>query len=164
MIRLERILVATDFSDPARTALDYGRELARQFGASLQVLNVAPSLAASMTPALYPLAMPDMQKDVEDASRQQLDALLTEDDRVDLHATAVVRTSASPATAIVEYARDARSDIIVVGTHGRGGVSHLLLGSVAERVGRMAHCPVLMVRHPEREFVRPGAVAGVAPS
>ena len=104
--------------------------------------SLARSLAASMTRALYPLAMPDMQKDVDDAARQPLNALLTEDDRVDLHATAVVCTAASPATAIVEDARDARVGVIVVGTHGRGGMSHLLLGSVADRVGRTAHCPV----------------------
>ena len=54
----------------------------------------------------------------------------------------------TPAGSIVEYAGGNDIDLIVMGTHGRGGMSHLFMGSVAERVVRMAHCPVLTVRHP----------------
>jgi nucleotide-binding universal stress UspA family protein len=162
MIRLTRVLVATDFSDPARSALDYGRELARHFGATLHVLHVTSDLAATIGTEHYLTGLPEMQKQVDDAARQQLDALLTDDDRLDLQAKAVVRSSGATAATIVDYAREARIDAIVLGTHGRGGVSHLLMGSVAERVVRTAPCPVLTVRHPEREFVRPGVIPGVA--
>jgi nucleotide-binding universal stress UspA family protein len=58
----------------------------------------------------------------------------------------------------VQYARDESIDLIVMGTHGRGPFSHLLMGSVAERVVRAAPCPVLTVRHPEHEFVGPDAL------
>jgi nucleotide-binding universal stress UspA family protein len=64
-----------------------------------------------------------------------------------------VLASNAPATAIVEYANEEGVDLIVLGTHGRGAVAHLLVGSVAERVVRTAPCPVLTVRHPEHEFV-----------
>jgi nucleotide-binding universal stress UspA family protein len=72
--------------------------------------------------------------------------------------------SDSPAEEIADYARDASIELIVVGTHGRTGVSHLLVGSVAERVVRTAPCPVLTVRHPEHEFVVPDAKAAVTPA
>ena len=60
-----------------------------------------------------------------------------------------------PFVEIIRYAREQDVDCIVLGTHGRSGLSHLLLGSVAERVVRKAPCPVLTVRHPEHEFVMP---------
>jgi nucleotide-binding universal stress UspA family protein len=70
-------------------------------------------------------------------------------------AKAIVITSSSPAQSIVDYARDNQIDLIVMGTHGRGGAPAFLIGSVAERVVRTAPCPVLTVRHPERDFMRP---------
>jgi nucleotide-binding universal stress UspA family protein len=83
------------------------------------------------------------------------------DDLLALRAKAVIVTSNVPADAIVEYAKDFGVNLIVVGTHGRGVVAHLLLGSVAERIVRIAPCPVLTVRHPEREFVLPDVVLEV---
>ena len=62
------------------------------------------------------------------------------------------------ATDIVEYARSESIDLIVMGTHGRGALRHLLMGSVAERVVRWAPCPVLTVRAHERDFVQPDAL------
>jgi nucleotide-binding universal stress UspA family protein len=75
--------------------------------------------------------------------------------------SAIVRSNA-PAPAIVDYAQRRKADLIVMGTHGRGGGAHLLMGSVAERVVRTAPCPVLTVRYPEHEFVRPDALVAVA--
>jgi nucleotide-binding universal stress UspA family protein len=63
---------------------------------------------------------------------------------------------------IVGYAKENDVDLIIMGTHGRGAIAHLLMGSVAERVVRTAPCPVLTVRHPEHEFVLPDALAAVA--
>jgi len=67
----------------------------------------------------------------------------------------VLETSDNPADAIIEYAKSANVDLIVIGTHGRGTMAQLLVGSVAERVVRTAGCPVLTVKHPEHEFVVP---------
>jgi K+-sensing histidine kinase KdpD len=69
----------------------------------------------------------------------------------------VLDTSDQPAEAITRYATSEDVDLIVMGTQGRSGLSHLLAGSVAERVVRHAPCPVLTVRHPEHEFVVPDA-------
>jgi nucleotide-binding universal stress UspA family protein len=103
-----------------------------------------------------------VQQEIERGARQQLDALLTDEDRQTLHATTDVIPHNTPAFAIVDYAKSNRVNLIVLGTHGRGALSHVFMGSVAERVVRMAPCPVLTVRHPEHEFVFPDALVAVS--
>ncbi len=149
MIALKNVLVATDFSESSDQALAYGRDLARTFGARLHVLHIAENLMATSVADYYPAGFPEMQLEVEGAARTRVEALVTAEDRAQLKAVAVVRTSAAPAAAIVEYAKEGSIDLIVMGTHGRGMVSRLLMGSVAERVVRLAPCPVLTVRKPE---------------
>src|SRR4029453_11201549 len=107
---------------------------------------------------------PSLQRELEAGARQQLEAVISPEDRERRRARGIVLTSNSPAAAIVEEAEEEGVDLIVLGTHGRGAIGHLLVGSVAERVVRTASCPVLTVRHPEHEFVvaeppAPGAVA-----
>ena len=162
MIRLKTVLVATDFGESSEAALTYGRDLARAFDATLHVLHIVQNVYTVWGTEAYISVLPDLQRDVEDAARVRLEALLSDEDRMALHATAVVRTSSAPAAAIVEYAHDAKIDLIIMGTHGRGAVAHMLMGSVAERVVRTAPCPVLTVRHPEREFVLPDALVRLA--
>lgn len=163
MISLKRVLVATDFSEPSTAALAYGRELARTFGATLTVIHVVEDLAAAlMDVPMFP-EFGRLQMEAEASARTRVNDLLSEEDRQALHATALALTAPSPASAIASYARDAmpRVGIIIMGTHGRGGMAHLVMGSVAERVVRMAPCPVLTVRHPQYEFVWPDALQTV---
>lgn len=162
MIALKHILVATDFGAAADAALAYGRELARAFGAQIDVLHVADNvLTRGFGADGYVAAYADLQRDIEEAALGQLDALLSREDRTDLRARTILRTSNSPAYAITEYARDEKIDLVIMGTHGRRPLAHLLMGSVAERVVRTAPCPVLTVRHPEHEFVKPDALVAV---
>src|SRR5262245_5920913 len=154
MIALKRILVPTDFGEPADAALNYARALARNFGASIDVLHVAEDVTTRMFAGEIYVAMPHtVQKEVEDAARKQLDDRLIDNDPEPLPVRRVVFVSNAPAASIVTYAKDVGADLIVMGTHGRGPMAHLLMGSVAERVVRLAPCPVLTVRHPEHEFV-----------
>lgn len=163
MIVLKRILVATDFSEASDAALEYGRQLARQFGASLDVLHVATELATSLlAPQGFTIDLERLQRDTEEAARHRLGELISDEDRQDLHARTAVRTAGKPAAEIIAYAQQERCDVIVVGTHSRSGLHHLLLGSVAERVVRLAPCSVLTVRHHQRDFVRPDALERVA--
>jgi nucleotide-binding universal stress UspA family protein len=163
MISLQRILVPTDFDEAAEAALGYARALARQFGATITVLHVADNvLSGSVGIEGYVGAFPDFQRSIEEAARRRLDALLDDEDRRELGATAVLRTSNAPALVISTFARDHDIDLIVMGTHGRGAMAHLLMGSVAERVVRLSPCPVLTVKHPEHEFIRPDALVQVA--
>jgi len=163
MIALKKILVATDFSEPSDAALAYGRELARTFGASLTVVHVVDNILtrAYGTDGVV-LVDPELQREIETSAQRQVDSLLFDEDRQALGAVGLVITSTSPSAAIVTYAHDASVDLIVMGTHGRGAIAHLLMGSVAERVVRIAPCPVLTVRHPEHDFVLPDALVAVA--
>jgi nucleotide-binding universal stress UspA family protein len=143
-----QILVATDFSEPSEAALRYGRQLARTLGAQLHLLHVVDDLAQRYVLDDVVELPPGLQADVELAAQNELERLLGHDDRRELRAVAELRTSSSPAACIVDYARASGIDLIVMGTHGRGGLTHMLLGSVAERVVRTAPCAVLVVRHP----------------
>jgi len=163
MIVMKRILVATDFGEAAAAALSYGRELARTFGASLDVLHVGANIMGrGLGAEAFAVDSVGLQREFETASRKQLEALISEEDRTMLGAKPVFIVSNSPALAIVRYASESKTDLILLGTHGRDGMAHLLMGSVAERVVRLAPCPVLTVRHPEREFVLPDALVAVA--
>ncbi len=162
MIALKRVLVATDFGDAAAAALEYGRELARTFGGQMHVLHVVDSLAGRYPMDMYPGGFAELQADVERDAAKQLRALLTDEDVKQLGAVSVIRSSNTPAVTITRYAKEAGIDLIVMGTHGRGALSHALLGSVAERAVRSAPCPVLTVRHPEHEFLAPDALIPVA--
>jgi nucleotide-binding universal stress UspA family protein len=145
MIRLNNVLVAVNFDETSAVALRYARSLAGNFGARLHVLHVMENLF------LRPMA--NDPRAIEAGTTTRLLASLTDDDRKSLHAVAVVRKSDEPAEEIVKYAQSEDIDLIVMGTHGRPGFAHLLMGSVAEKVVRSAPCPVLTLRHPEREFV-----------
>jgi nucleotide-binding universal stress UspA family protein len=163
MMNLKHILVATDFGEASGTALAYGREFARRFGATLHVLHVVDDVAARVDLAGgLPPDIGQIQADFEERARHDLDALVEEEDRRVLNARVVLLTSAVPERAIVSYASDEHIDLIVMGTHGRGPVAHLFMGSVAERVVRRGPCPVLTVRHPEHEFVHPDALEVIA--
>ena len=163
MITLKNILVATDFGEAADNALTYGRELATRFGATLHVLHVAANLSINALGAeSYAAIAPQLQEELEESTRKQLDELLIDSDRSGPATKRAILTSSSPASAIVDYARDNNIELIVMGTHGRGALAHLIMGSVAERVVRLASCPVLTVRHPQHEFVRPDTLAAVA--
>ena len=162
MIALKHVLVATDFGEASAAALAYGRELARTFNAALHVLHVADDVYVRLGGDAYVAVLPELQKDIEQTAHRQLDELLIDNDQPPLTVKKVVVTSAATAACIVQYARDHAIDLIVVGTHGRGVVAHLLMGSVAERVVRTGPCPVLTVRHPEHEFVVPDALIAAA--
>jgi universal stress protein A len=139
--------VATDFSEAADAALDYARSLAGRFDASLHVIHVVePSSAVSMmsnevfiseTPGIYDLLMQE--------ALAKLAARVLPSDRERYHATSEVITGQAAAS-IIGVAVDIEADLIVVGTHGRTGLAHLIMGSVAESVVRHALCPVLTVR------------------
>jgi len=156
MILLKTILVAIDFGPASTAALTYGRELASSFGAQLLVTNVAGNVLTRPYAGGDGISFvdPALQRTLEADARGRLELVLSNEDREQRRSRAIVLASNSPAAAIVEYAEEEGVDLIVLGTHGRGGVAHLLLGSVAERVVRTAPCPVLTVRHPEHEFVR----------
>jgi len=142
-----RILVPTDFSPPSSAALAMAKALAAQFGASIHMIHVLhdPYATAAYASDVYGYLPAGLRETWQREAQTHLDAQLAPAERAQFRAATRV-IFGTPARAIVDYANENAIDLIVMGTHGRGGVAHLLLGSVAERVVRTADCPVLTVR------------------
>jgi nucleotide-binding universal stress UspA family protein len=141
-----RILVPTDFSETADAALVYAKALAAKLGASLHLVHVFQDPAAIVfTPETYTAPPAELRDRALDEAWDQLhDRLDPQEHKRFAGTRAVVEGLA--ALEIVRYAGTHGIDLIVMGTHGRRGVAHLFLGSVAEHVIRTAGCPVLTVR------------------
>src|SRR4029453_947534 len=123
MVVLKRILVATDFGEAAAVALNYGRELARRFGASLDVLHVCDNaVARGFGPDGITIDYPKLQRELEASAERQLGVLLDEEDRTTLKVKAIVAVAACPDLAIVEHATQSKADLILMGTRGRGAI------------------------------------------
>jgi nucleotide-binding universal stress UspA family protein len=148
MIALKRILVPYDFSETSAAAVKYGVGLARNFGARLYFLHVGDR-AQSDVDTEFPIGLAGA---VEDAVRERLLRIVSPQEQAEFRPELAVRPGA-PAAEIVRYAKTQDIDLIVMGTHGRGFVGHVMMGSVAEKVVRTAPCPVLTVRNPNRAFV-----------
>ena len=148
-MKIEKILVATDFSETSQAALEYAKELARSAGAALVVLHVEED------PILNAVSTDQSYRDEADAKTlQRLQTLIESQEQQRLRAEfAVVHGNAF--VEIVRYARDHGVGMIVLGTHGRTALAHMILGSVAENVVRTAECPVLTVRHPKLRYQAP---------
>ena len=160
MINLKTILVPSDFSECSDAALRYGLELARRFNADLHLLHVVQD-PVTQPWAAEGFSVPVFEVVDEWRARavERLAAAVPEADRARVTIVSVVAT---PYAEILDYAAGHGVDLIVMGTHGRSGVSHLLLGSIAERVVRRAPCPVLTVRQPQHGFVEAEALVAVA--
>jgi nucleotide-binding universal stress UspA family protein len=141
---IKRIVVATDFSDLASEAVETAVAFAHDSGATLDLVHVASELAFAVPPPMEMVTVPfDMAGAVRDAGER----LSAEEKRVRARGVTcegnVLVGRAD--TQIVEHADKTGSDLIILGTHGRSGLPHALLGSVAEKVVQHAHCPVLTV-------------------
>ena len=149
---LRRILVPTDLSDFAALALRYAAMIRERAGSQLTLLYADETyLPVDLLEAPLGFYLESAPK-----SREKLQAKFDEYAKAQIGGkfeTIVVQDS--PARAILNTAQSMHPDLIIMGTHGRSGLVHVLLGSVSERVVRKAPCPVLTVRHPEHEFVHP---------
>lgn len=140
---IRHILVAHDLNDTSDAALEYALNLARPLGARVTVLHAyeIPSLGA---PEVLILAT-DWTKQIGVIARERLDKIVTSARATGMAVAAEVREGSAWRT-IDAFAREGAVDLVVVGSHGRHGLPHALLGSVAEKVVRTAPCPVLVVR------------------
>ncbi|MEZ6125611.1 MAG: universal stress protein [Planctomycetaceae bacterium] len=156
MITLNRILVPTDFSEFSRRAMDYACAMASRFESELHLLHISPA-AEMLIPEAAALGAENLvghSEALEQAAKAQLDRLPPggwENGKPIIRATRI----GAPFLEIVQYARDEEIDLIVLGTHGRSGLMHLLMGSVAENVVRKAPCPVMTVKPEGHQFVMP---------
>jgi nucleotide-binding universal stress UspA family protein len=155
VIDLHQVLVPTDFSQCSKSALDYGLALADRFGARLHLLHVVQDLALFI-PDMVMVAPPVAPSvtELKQAARAAFDRVIA-DNKLDPATLVCEVREGAPFYEILEYAKEANIDLIVMGTHGHTGLAHVLLGSVTAKIIRQAPCPVLTVRHPEHEFVHP---------
>lgn len=151
MINLKSILVATDFSDQASAAVRYAAEFARLFEAetvACHVLEPAKVVLPGVTGTTEAGGV-----DVEASNaRDQVEQLLTESGTPRFR---VLIEKGNPSAEIIRAARNEGVDLIVLSTHGRTGMSHMIMGSTAENVVRLAPCPVLVVRDGKHAFQHP---------
>jgi universal stress protein A len=156
MIQLKQILHPTDFSEHSAEATKYACALVEQFQAELHLLHVVEKLGSTIPEAVIEMAsaLDDYLEKAEIKALEKLSHVLDPTWEKGRQVTLATRLG-SPFVNIIEYAREHQIDLIVMGTHGRTGLSHVLIGSVAERVVRMAPCPVLTVRPYGHQFVLP---------
>lgn len=143
----KRILCPVDFSDPVEVILKTAVELVEHFGSELLLFH-AYELPGYTLPEGSIVASPRMLQDLADRVDVHLAEWKRKAESLGAVNVATAKSIGEPASRIVDFAREGSFDVIVMGTHGRTGVRHALLGSVAERVVRHSRCPVLVV-HPE---------------
>ena len=142
-----RVLAATDFSDPSLPAIEAGVTESRRFDTDLVIvhsIDVLPIIMPAVEGVAYPALPPGTNDHIKEASRKELDNCVRR-----YNAKSGVLYEGEAAAGIVQTAADLPARQIIVGTHGRSGLSRLALGSVAEAVLRSAPCSVLVVRMPQ---------------
>ena len=155
MIRLAKLLVPTDFSEDSEQAARYAVELAKRFQAEIHCVHVVDIPADLLSTSDYYMTGPSegFLDQIREESKKNLEAFA----KKNLEGVGV-RTAfleGSPFVEIIRYAHNQEIDLVVIATHGRTGLRHVLFGSVAEKVVRKAPCPVLVVKREERDFVLP---------
>jgi len=142
MSRIKTILVTTDFSETAQRAFDHARELAEKFGARTILVHVEEDRLPPLVLEYTEVDLGEILRRQKEQAREKLAQLAPE-----LGPEVQIEVAAgTPHVEIVQLAEKHQADLIVMATHGRGFISHVLLGSTAERVLRHAPCPVLIVR------------------
>jgi glycine betaine transporter len=155
MIKFKRILFPTDFSPAAAHALDYAISLALEHEAKIFLLHVVEDIGfnSPFTLSSYPSSV-EYHHGIEGKVKEELARVISPQLKRQIPVEELV-TNGKPFVEIVRAAREKGADLIVIPTHSHPGLKHTHLGSTAERVARLSPCPVLVIRHPDFEFVKP---------
>lgn len=153
-VRPKRVLWPTDFSELSLRGGRYARGFCEHFRAELHIVHVVPPPLSPDVSLVVPAEVPVVvsEPEVVEASQNALNKLI--DDHFADYENIVTRVLfGNPWPSICDYARENDVDLIIVTTHGRTGLGHVLIGSTAERIVQHAPCPVLAVKHPAKDFV-----------
>ncbi len=155
MIKIERILFPTDFSPTAEHALKYALTFASEHKAKLYVMHVIqdPDSPVVFGEEGASVAPPSFEK-MEARAKKAIQQLIPEQYMKELDIENII-VRGRPLKEILKCAKKYNIDFLTMASHGRKGISHILMGSLAEKVVQMAPCPVLIIKHPEHEFVLP---------
>jgi nucleotide-binding universal stress UspA family protein len=153
-MQLKTILFPTDFSQGARAAMDHAISLAQDYKARLILLYVIQDISIAEWYIPSSLSMTDLVEDMQKSATKEMDKWEAEvSAKVKNVEKMIVR--GVPFVEIIKTSKARNADLIVIGTHGRTGIDHMLFGSTAEKVVRKAACPVLTVRIAGKEFTMP---------
>ena len=153
MINIKNILCPIDYSVYSEKALGYAIEFAEKYQAKLYLMHVLDIRVYDINdPELFNVNVVD--KETINKMKNRLLKCVNQDTHGKISLEAIV-VEGVPFVEIIKASKEYKIDLIVLGTHGRTGLSHAIMGSVAEKVVRKAPCPVLTVRHPEHDFVMP---------
>lgn len=153
MINIKNILCPVDYSVYSEKALMYAIEFAEKYMAKLYLIHVLDIRIYDINePDLYNVNVVD--EETLNKLKERLSRCVSEETKGKIPVETIV-VQGVPFAEIIKASKDYRIDLIVLGTHGRTGLSHAIMGSVAEKVVRKAPCPVLTIRHPEHDFVMP---------
>ena len=145
VMKVNNILVPVDFSNYSKSALAYASKIAQSYKAHLQVLHIIeetmhPAFSVTGKSSIF-----DLVPGIRDDSRKRVDKMIEDVDSDKVKSNVYIQAG-RPASDIIKFAKENSTDLIVIATHGLTGLEHMLLGSVTEKVVRMAHCPVFTVK------------------
>ena len=152
-MQIKTILFPTDFSQGARAAMDYALSLARDYRARLILLYVIQDISIAEWYIPSSISAADLVEDMQKSAAKEMEKWGNEAAKAADVERLIVR--GVPFVEIIRTAKEKGADLIVIGTHGRTGIDHMLFGSTAEKVVRKSHCPVLTVRMAGKEFKMP---------
>ena len=147
MFKIKNILLPTDLSATSLTAANYAKELAKQYKAKIHLLHVLEKTPPILAIRSLDLSQEKILKSLEEEGKKSLHKMAKKIKKrgdEDLVVESILRTGVDYEE-IVKYSKEKKIDLIVIATHGRTGLLHTLLGSVAEKVIRYAKCPVLVI-------------------
>lgn len=148
MMEIKSILFPTDFSEGSSQALRYAVDLAQRYGAKLFVVNVIYDVVKATGWYVPHVSVDKMYEDIRESAKKELERFGVEELSVLKNVERLV-LSGVPHEEIINFAKEQKIDLIVMGTHGRKGVDRILFGSTAAQIVRFAPCPVLTVRLPQ---------------
>jgi len=146
----DKILAAIDFSENSEHAFEYALTLAKQFHSELIILHVINEPVDLRGFYVPHISFEQLEKEIEEGAQKMMEQFCqTRVGDFTTYQTAIV--TGIPNEEIIRKAADTGSSLIVLGTHGRTGLDHIIFGSTAERVVRSASCPVLTIRMPGKD-------------
>jgi nucleotide-binding universal stress UspA family protein len=146
-MEIKSILFPTDFSEGSSQALQYAVDLTTKYGARLYVVHVVYDLAKATGWYVPHRSVDEMYKDIQEGAKKELERFGVDDLAQVKNIERIVLTGV-PHEEIMNFSKEKKIDLIIMGTHGRKGIDRILFGSTAAQVVRFAPCPVLTVRLP----------------
>jgi nucleotide-binding universal stress UspA family protein len=154
MIAFKEIVVPTDFSEHSLRAIDYGVDIGEKFSSHITLVYVIEPLLQAADLTWTTVDFEELNKAHRESAEKQLKQIVAGRIPKGTPCDSTILFG-KPFVEILKYAEEENADLIVMATHGRGAISHILMGSTAEKVVRKAPCPVLTVKHPKHLFAMP---------